>query len=126
MATKFSQTSEIGFDMVGHSWGNFRTYHERFGAHIAELKIEMSQQHWQAHVCASCVPVLKPHFVNVLFFVHVVWLAWEELPKSPFAAREPILLQKTDLELFQACNGCFLLCALRTGDFCEPGNRFER
>ena len=85
--------------MVDPSWGEFRTYHERFGAHIAELKAEMSQLNWQAHVCASCVSNLLNHV-----FFHVVWVVWEELPKSPFAAREPILLQKTDLELFQECH----------------------
>ena len=68
-----------------------RSYHERFGCHIAHLKLEMGRDGWKA--------LVRIDFPCGLFLSCVC--VREALPESPFAAKSEDLAPKSDLELFK-------------------------
>lgn len=85
-----------------------RTYHQRFGIHLATLKKEMGEANWKA----ACWLVTL-----VLFFCYLT--AGQARPEPP--ALPGLDAGKTDVELFKDCMATFSFWSLWL--FLERGNR---
>lgn len=74
-----------------------RTYHRKFGWHLAHLKREMDNGPWKDHSMPEISLVFGAASLYQRFSATIVW---QELPKGP-KKDQGVLFHKSDLELFK-------------------------